>query len=94
MTQCQSSAVRSPGRSFDSFDANYEPMPAPGDDACLLREHHEVVHANPNRVWTVVETDEDRLLILPGFHLVNRLGYLLTRKPWQADSEEFDYLPD
>lgn len=33
------------------------------------------------RVWTLVEDDEGELVIVNGYHLVNRVGYFLTAKP-------------
>lgn len=35
----------------------------------------------PNRVWTLVEGDTG-LFIIEGRHLVNRVGYFVTVKPW------------
>ena len=42
-----------------------------------------------NRVWTVVDTDGDDLIILAGFHFVNRLGYLVTNEEWLDEFEEY-----
>ena len=38
------------------------------------------------RVWTIVEGDED-MILLSGFHTVNRLGYLLTTEPVQEQGQ-------
>lgn len=32
-------------------------------------------------VWTLIEGDLDELYVVSGIHLVNSLGYILTRKP-------------
>ena len=32
-------------------------------------------------VWTVLEV-EDKQIVAAGFHLVNRIGYMVTEKPW------------
>jgi len=38
----------------------------------------------PNRVWTLIEGDVG-LWIVNGYHLVNRLGYYITEKPFEGD---------
>ena len=46
----------------------------------------DFVHAQPdNRVWTFFVSDEGRKpvwVIGAGLHVVNRMGYLVTRKPF------------
>lgn len=32
-------------------------------------------------VWSVIEGDES-IVAVPGFHVVNMLGYMMTTKPW------------
>lgn len=36
---------------------------------------------DPKLVWTVVDGDEGQLVIESGFHIVNRLGYLVATAP-------------
>lgn len=39
-------------------------------------------------IWTIVDCDNENQYIIPGFHLVNRAGYFITKKPWRdADIE-------
>ena len=42
-----------------------------------------VLTAFPDMVWTIVEGDEGHRYLSAGFHLVNRVGYFLTAKPWK-----------
>lgn len=35
----------------------------------------------PENIWTLVDAD-DELIILSGWHIVNRLGYFVTERPW------------
>ena len=42
---------------------------------------------NCNNLWTVVEVDNGDWIISNGFHLVNRVGYILTEVIWEG--EEF-----
>jgi len=41
----------------------------------------EVLSADPKCVWTVLEGDDGSEYICPGYHLVNRMYYLITKKP-------------
>lgn len=38
--------------------------------------------ATCNRVWTIIDGD-DSLIYSAGFHLINRLGYLITEIPFE-----------
>ena len=33
-------------------------------------------------IWTIIDADGDDCILLNGFHIVNRLGYVFCRKPW------------
>jgi hypothetical protein len=37
------------------------------------------------RVWTIIETD-GKLFYVAGYHFVNRLGYLITEKPYENEN--------
>jgi hypothetical protein len=41
-------------------------------------------------VWTLVD-DDNIWYIIPGYHLVNRIGYFVTKEPWQEDSRSVRY---
>jgi hypothetical protein len=44
---------------------------------------------NPDCIWTLM-TDDDGLLCLgSGYHVVNRLGYLISTVPVEADRDYF-----
>lgn len=43
-----------------------------------------VVAQPQNKVWTWVDSDEGTV-ILNGYHLVNRIGYFVTEKPWSVE---------
>lgn len=45
------------------------------------------------KVWTIIETDSDKIdnqVIIAGFHLVNRQGYIITEQPWVTGTEEVE----
>ena len=47
------------------------------------------VHGLPlNMVWTIVDTDEGHWIAIPGFHVVNKLGYCLTQLPWNDNTPD------
>lgn len=50
-----------------------------------------------HHVWTIVESGDDEngnWYASPGIHYVNRLGYILTRKPWEDFSRDAIYFFD
>jgi hypothetical protein len=50
-----------------------------------------VMAQDPYTIWTYIDADGGSL-ITEGYHLVNRLGYYITEKPWtEGLSYEVDY---
>ena len=68
------------------WDMQYEPI-----TDSPLQDHGkdlELVMLFPSdRVWTLVEADDDKLFIRNGYHLVNRIGYHITQKPWHTEED-------
>ena len=55
-----------------------------GQDLAFVSEH-------PNsKIWTIVDGDFDSINIIPGFHFVNREGYLITKE--DCKDETIDYV--
>jgi len=51
-----------------------------------------VKQQNPRNVWTIIEGDNDTTFISSGFHLVNRVGYLISLEEWEQPTEvEIEY---
>ena len=46
----------------------------------------------PKRVWTIIEGERDSLYYVNGFHLVNRLGFLITEE--EAPNIEIDVVAE
>lgn len=47
-----------------------------------------------HHVWTVVESgsyEDGRWYATPGFHYVNRIGYVLTTVPWEDEFRDAIY---
>ena len=77
----------------DDFLARFKPVPNPidpgaGFDGCLFETFGDdlayVQAQDPNLVWTVLDSD-GQLSIASGFHVVNRLGYLIASVPVAPD---------
>ena len=45
-----------------------------------------VMKQNPNHVWTYQDDDNGSPCITSGFHVVNRIGYFVTQRPWIRDT--------
>lgn len=73
----------------DEFETQYRPMytgpdnNAVYDDIEILRKMMGYVPIE--RVWTIVDTEGD-LYALPGYHRVNRIGYVVTEVPWPHEN--------
>ena len=59
-----------------------------GEGGCLFasagKELAHVLRQKPRTVWTVVEGDDNAIVIRSGFLVVNRLGYLVTEHGAEA----------
>lgn len=82
--------------SEDQFEAEFKPRKnpflrsAPFNDWMLETYGKELEHVraqDPAHIWTIVEAEE-KLFYVAGFHFVNRLGYIITEKPWVSGTEE------
>lgn len=40
-----------------------------------------------NHIWTVVEGDDGDLIIIAGYHFINRMGYIVTKKGWENSTD-------
>lgn len=88
-------------RWVDTFKPTPNPRCASGTcDGCMFEtfgsdlEHvKDVLAKDPSRVWTLIEGDNGEWYISQGFHLVNRVGYLVTEKPFDpVDPKQARYL--
>ena len=71
----------------DDFEERYLPRQADSGD---LFEFDELkrMGIEDRFVWTIVEGDSGDLYASAGYHLVNRLGYIITEVPWTTRLEE------
>lgn len=83
---------------FDEFYNKYQPIDNElGDEGFLFETYGielDYVKGVPNNnVWTLVEVD-GVLYIIPGFNIVNRLNYLVTKEQWTDSNLEIKYEDD
>ncbi|HET7560869.1 MAG TPA: hypothetical protein VFJ87_00640 [Rhodanobacteraceae bacterium] len=76
------------------FEAVWGVYLQPSDD---LFQFEDVRDHPQQHVWTVVDSGDDgdgNWYALPGFHVVNKLGYVMTCKPWSETTPDAIYFLD
>lgn len=77
-----------------AFTQKYKPITPDGHGDALmfdssrgsrLRQQYSIL-----RIWTMVDCDGEWWLC-PGYHFVNRLGYIVTEQPWDDDTSDVLY---
>lgn len=51
------------------------------------KELEKVLEQKIEHIWTIVSDDFDDLYLVSGYHLVNRMGYILCEVPFDRDYE-------
>lgn len=62
-----------------------------------MLEFEDVKDQPLNHVWTILESgdgDDGNWYASPGFHIVNRVGYAMTKKPWTDELRDAIYFLD
>jgi len=91
----------------DTFDALFPLRPnhldanaswAHGDGpGCLFETYGEelefVRHQDPLTIWTFVDGDDGDQYLVSGYHLVNRIGYLISTTPVPEDLDIQVHIP-
>lgn len=80
---------------WEHFEDRYKPIPNTIADAnghsymfeTYGEDYDRVISADPNKVWTLVDGD-DNLVVIKGWHLVNRIGYFICEVPFDDDGNE------
>ena len=79
--------------SWRTFERRFRPIDGP-DGALYWRFEQLPKDVDPHRVWTIVDC-EGHLYVSPGYHLVNRVDYVLCEVPWtDEDTRQPDYRYD
>jgi hypothetical protein len=65
------------GTMYETFGPEFDYVLAMARDA--KKQRH---------VWTIIEGDDGEFYLSAGYHIVNRFGYMITKKPWVSGDEE------
>ena len=68
----------------------FDPIPDPRGNGDVW-EYEDTLAHDVHCVWTLVDGDNGDPYIVPGCHIVNKFGYMVTRNPW-TDAQEADGL--
>ena len=80
---------------IEEWDKNYKPITNKFDedasfDGTIYETYGEevefVIAQKNNKIWTLVDTSEGDMVIVNGYHLVNRIGYFITEVPCPIDT--------
>lgn len=71
--------------SWSTFERRFRPIDSP-DQTVWWRSEQLPADVDPNLVWTIVDCD-GKLLVSPGFHVVNRIDYVLCEVPWTDEDQ-------
>ncbi len=89
-----------PGVNEYNFDQIYKPIKNHLDDNAsadgfMFETYNEeldfILETNktkPNHVWTIISLDNGNQLYATGYHIVDRLGYMITAEPWESDADD------
>lgn len=78
----------------DEFEAIWRPYQRSSGD---LLYYESICDQSVHYVWTIVEIGDDNdgsWYAQPGFHIVNELGYVMTKKPWTDSTCDAIYFLD
>jgi len=73
------------------FDLNYKPIDAPSGEPTWTFQEVKAAEIPKHRVWTIVETgdpEDESWYAIPGYHIVNKIDYAVTEKPWEHEHIE------
>lgn len=85
--------------SIDDWDATFTQVPnlfqdPEGEDLIAfdtLGEEFEFVKQQPeNKLWTVIEGDDERLYLVAGMQHVDPLNYVVTEEEWTPEFKNFE----
>ena len=72
----------------EAFERLMRPVTRPGTDHGDGWPYELTLDQPLANVWTVVEGDDDGLYACKGYHVVNRVYYLVTEEPWTDETPD------
>jgi len=76
----------------DEFDDLFTPVPDGAGDT--IRASDDGLDKTSTKLWTIVEGEDASLIIVSGWHYVNRFGYVITDEDWTEPTEAVWSAPD
>jgi len=78
---------------YSTFEKHYQPLTR--DDGSILFETYgddlnKIIETKHNHIWTLLDCD-GKLRIGAGYHIVNRMNYIITKYPWISNELCFSY---
>ena len=80
--------------SEDQFDDLYQPIPNHFNDSWFYETYGEeldyiltLANEGTNTVWNYQDDDNGVPCLTSGYHLVNRIGYVVTHIPYKSDDD-------
>lgn len=46
---------------------------------------------SPQQIWTIIDGENNDMWIIPGYHYVNRLGFIITKEPINRNELDVEY---
>lgn len=79
----------------DAFERDYRPIKSRSGDYVWSWAQVSQQRPDDNCVWSLIEGDDGGLYASPGYHVVNVVGYIVTRRGWtDAGLDAVWYLPE
>ena len=79
-------------KSYKTFEKKFQPV-IREDGGCLFETYgtdlQRIINTDPHHVWTLLDCD-GKLYLVNGYHIVNRLNYVITSQPW-GEGEQHTY---
>ncbi len=77
---------------YEKWIEKYKPIMTRQGSVVLYETSGEDIkkirNTEPEYIWTLVDTDDENLAILPGMHYVNRIAYIITKVPHNEEQCE------
>jgi hypothetical protein len=79
--------------SFNSFESRYKPHDSTSQGFIVFEQWEIPSGLDYRYVWTIVDGDSGKMYLSPGYHLVNRIGYVLCEIPFnETEESNTDYV--
>lgn len=85
---------------YEIFLEKFKPIENPKEENLFMfetyGEQYQIVENHVKQkgdqyCWTVVDGEKSNLYLIPGWHFVNRLGYVLTTVPFEENQRDYKY---